>query len=272
MTENKEIQKPLPCTSYCTARSYMISALSNTLKSKGSVDIQRNVIHFQPEGEKDKDAFFFAYGVTIFWGFEPGEEKEILHLIKGFEKGRFPHSEYDEFCFEYGKAMNIYEDLISLPDREVFTKLAISYALAQSAKLTIFEQRILKTVEQSQQIPLELSTRGKISLSRRQTAKKMGEIFIERNFINLQGEILDVPEFFWDYPALEDLYSKVLHYLDVSLRIDLLNKRFNILHDLYEILSNQLNHQHESRLEWIIIVLILIEVSVALLTDLFHVF
>ncbi|AFS19149.1 hypothetical protein CP8484711_0298 [Chlamydia psittaci 84-8471/1] len=44
-----------------------------------------------------------------------------------------------------------------------------------------------------------------------------------------------------------------------------------ILGDVLEILNDQLNHQHSSSLEWTIIWLIMLEVSVALLKDVFNV-
>ncbi|HLB53351.1 MAG TPA: RMD1 family protein, partial [Chlamydiales bacterium] len=88
--------------------------------------------------------------------------------------------------------------------------------------------------------------------------------------VNLHSEILDTPEFFWEHSELEPFYRKTIHYLDVLRRVELLNRKLKLLHELYEILSNELNHQQSSRLEITIIVLILIEVILALLRDLFH--
>ncbi len=98
----------------------------------------------------------------------------------------------------------------------------------------------------------------------------MGELFIERNFITLHSEILDTPEFFWDYPELEPFYRKTAHYLDVGKRVEVLNKKLTVIHELFEILSDELNHQHSARLEWTIIILIVIEVILAFVTDIFH--
>jgi uncharacterized Rmd1/YagE family protein len=82
--------------------------------------------------------------------------------------------------------------------------------------------------------------------------------------------MLDTPEFFWDHPELEQFYRRTMHYLDVAKRVDILNKRLAVVHELFEILSNELKHQHSSRLEWAIILLISFEVVIAVLRDLFH--
>ena len=260
------------CTCYCTASSYDIPRLFQYLQRLGSTQLFRDVIHIQIKEDKHVkgDIFYFSYGSVVCWGFSEEEEKEILQTIKEFEKESLAKIELDEFTFLYSDAIKIEEDEIFLHNKSTLTKLAISHGIAQSVKLSTFEELIQKTIDHTKTLPLDLARNGKISLSRNAISKKMGEIFIERNFINLHSEILDIPEFFWDYPELEPFYRRTAHYLDVTKRVEVLNKRLNVIHELFEILSSQLNHQHSSRLETIIVFLILIEVTLALLRDLFH--
>lgn len=91
-----------------------------------------------------------------------------------------------------------------------------------------------------------------------------------RNSINLHTDILDTPEFFWDHEDLEVFYEKTCHYLDLTARVDVLNKRLDIVKELFEILNDHLEARHSSRLEWVIIILIAVEVAMALATDIFH--
>ncbi len=109
------------------------------------------------------------------------------------------------------------------------------------------------------------------SLSRREIRRKMGELFIERNSINLHVDVLDVPEFFWEYSELEPLYAMTANYFDLETRVEVLNQRLDVIHELFEMLGNELNHQHSSRLEWTIIILIIVEVVLTLLRDVFRV-
>jgi uncharacterized Rmd1/YagE family protein len=260
------------CTGYCTASSYEVLPLFQFLHQRGKIQLYRDVVHLQIKEEKRTlgDAFFFSYGTVVLWGFSEQEEEEILQELKAFERHPFARTEIDEFTFSYGENMKIHEDLITLQNKNVLTKLAISYGIAQSIKLTIFEETIQKTIEHTTQIPTELAKKGKIPLSRKEISKKMGELFIERNSINLHTEILDTPEFFWEHPEFETFYRRTTHYLDVSKRIDAMNKRLTVIHELFEILSSELNHQHSARLELTIICLIVIEVILILMKDVFH--
>lgn len=260
------------CTGYCTAVGYDIPRLFQFLQVSGTSQLFRDVIHSQPKDEKGvkRDIFYFSYGVVVFWGFSEEEEKEGLNSLKKFEREPLAKEEKDEFSFAYGDKMKIEEDVIVLHKKDALTKLSISYSIGQSVKLTVFEETISKTIESNKQFPKSLSIEGKIPLSRKEISQKMGELFLERNYINLHTEILDTPEFFWEHSELEPIYRRVIHYLDVNKRVELLNRRLNLLHELFEILSNEINHQQSARLEMTIIILIVIEVVLILLKDLFH--
>ena len=138
-------------------------------------------------------------------------------------------------------------------------------------KLGTFETAIRKTFIHTKEIPEDLAKHGRIPLSRKEIRRKMGELFIERNSINLHVDVLDTPEFFWEYSELEPLYAMASNYLDIDSRVEVLNHRLDVIHELFEMLGNELNHQHSSRLEWTIIILIVLEVVITLLKDVFHV-
>lgn len=261
------------CTTYCTAAAYDLPRLFQSLQKFGSAQLFRDCIHLLVKEEKKikGDIFYFSYGCFVSWGFTEEEEQTVVASLKEFERDSVPKAEMDEFTFTYGDPMQIDQDEIILPSKNILTKLAVSYGLAQSVKLTTFEETIQKTIDKTKSLPERLASKGKISLSRREIQTKMGELFTERNFINLHSEILDTPEFFWNYPELEPFYRRTAHYLDVNKRVEVLNKRLTVVHELFEILSNELNHQHSSRLELIIIFLIVIEVVIAVARDLLHI-
>jgi uncharacterized Rmd1/YagE family protein len=261
------------CTGYCTASSYSINQLLFFLRESHYPTLYRDVLHIGVElsNQKRGDVFYFSYGVTIFFGFTEEEEHRYLLDLKNFEEDPLPIRDFDELTYCYGAAFKIHQDEITFTDDLVITKLAVAYGIAQSVKLTVFENSIKETIDKTKPLPENLALKGKISLSRKEISKTIGELFIKRNSINLHSDILDTPEFFWEYPELEPLYRSMVNYLDVFTRVDVLNKRLEIVNELLEMLGNQLNHQHSSTLEWIIIALIVLEVIIALSKEVFHV-
>lgn len=53
-------------------------------------------------------------------------------------------------------------------------KLAISYALAQSTKLSMYERRVVDIVLESKNLPESLAERGEVDISSVEVAKLIG--------------------------------------------------------------------------------------------------
>jgi len=250
------------CLAYSTATAYRLKALFNTLKMEAKATWYKDVVYVQDE---TTDIFFFSYGALIAWTNSASQATKWIEKAKPFEVTPLEEIEFDDFTYVLGKKAHLEEDVITLPDSEIHTKLALSFGLAQSAKLGTFENTVAKVFEKTKKIPEDLAKRGRISLSRKAIRKKMGELFIERSYVNVHVDILDTPEFFWEYPELESLYTLIANELEISRRGEVLNQRLDVIRELFEMLGNELNHQHSSRLEWIIIWLIAIEVVITLL-------
>lgn len=262
----------MDCLAFCTATSYQIKPLFESLRTRFKATLYRDVIHIEvPTSTHTGDIFYFSYGAVVCWNMTKEAVQPFLEEVKPYEHQRNDEIETDEFTYLYDGGPKIADDEIILPNQDILTRLAISHGLAQSVKLGSFEVAIQKTVNNVQYIPEDLAKQGKISLSRREIRRKMGELFIERNSITLHVNVLDTPELFWDYPELEPLYRMIASYLDIEKRSHVLNQRLQSVHELFEMLGTELNHQHSSRLEWIIIGLIVIEVIVSLLNDVFRV-
>lgn len=263
----------IDCRAYCTATSYQIKPFFEKLREQHQKptffrDALHVPVYFK---ERVADVFYFSYGAMVAWGLSQEECRVYLEKIKEYEHHPVEEVETDEFTFVVGSTPKIVEDEIILPNEDILSKLAVSHGLAQSVKLGTFESAIRKTFNHTKHIPEDLAKFGRISLSRREIRRKMGELFIERSSVNLHFDVLDTPEFFWEYSELEPFYAMTANYLDIETRVEVLNQRLDVIHELFEMLGNELNHQHSSRLEWTIIWLIIIEVCLSLLRDVFRI-
>lgn len=252
------------CSAYCTATSVDTTRLFEHLRSKYKVRRYREVIYAEIE---DAEVFFFPYAAIVCWWLNDANSRQIISEVKPFEYQPLTQICEDEFTFRYGYNLTIEDDDITLPDHGILTKLACSHAIAQSVKIDSFEQTIQKTIDITKELPERLAEEGRISLGGKEIRKMMGRLFIDRSSINLHQELLDTPEFFWEHPDLEPLYRNVAHYLDRERRVHVLNQRLTVLKELFDMLNEEVNHKHSSRLEWIIIWLILIEVIIVLSGD-----
>jgi len=107
------------------------------------------------------------------------------------------------------------------------------------------------SIERTKDIPAQIATTGKVNMTRTQINQNIGELFIIRINIHLQGSILDAPELMWSEPQLEPIYQAARSYLEMDQRVNLLTERLTVISDLLNMLKDQLAHTHGEYLEWI---------------------
>ncbi|KAF2819262.1 DUF155-domain-containing protein [Ophiobolus disseminans] len=214
------------------------------------------------------EVFLFEYGTVVIWGMTLQEEKRFLKEIAKFEVDKLGKDEVEteEFNFYYTREYQarIYNDFISLREKKNYMiKLAISHGLSQSVKTSLFEDLVDNTIDDTKDIPAQIASSGKINLNKKQINMQIGELFILRISIHLQGSVLDAPELMWAEPQLDPVYQAVRSYLEMDQRVSLLTERLNVIGDLLAVLKDQLTVTHGELLEWIVIILIFAEVMVA---------
>ena len=133
-----------------------------------------------------QEVFVFDFGSAVFWGFSRGEETNLLKTIRMFVTKGFVHAQEfqsgeDDMAFvcvptAETEAITIANDVISLPD-ETSTKqrMSVSFAIAQSTVLAIFEARVELKVEDYRYIPETLAASGKVQLTERQLGMMIGK-------------------------------------------------------------------------------------------------
>jgi len=214
-----------------------------------------------------KHVFCYAYGCVVFWGLEPEEEKFFLDVIQDFEEDSLSEEaqERDDMNFLYGSKTRLYNDQICLATSSPLEKLSISFALAQSTKLSALELRVEETFESTRAHPQELADTGHISLSQTEVSKLIGHLFIVKSSVNLESDMLSCPDFFWENDEWEPLFRHAGKYLEIDHRVTVLNKRMEVLDGMFKMLKDQLEVRHATRLELIVIWLICSEVAMQLI-------
>lgn len=170
-------------------------------------------------------------------------------------------------------------------------KIAFSSGLARSTKLAVLESALQRYFETTRDLPARMSrgegralwggwrrwlggTRNQpaggqagegLHLSRDFVTRKTGELLALRAALNHYSELTDsLPDLFWDGPSalgLEAHYDEVGRALDVGVRIRALNQKMDYAQEIAAVLREMASERHATRLEWIIIVLIAVEVA-----------
>ena len=222
-----------------------------------------------------QDIFYFDYGCVVFWGLTPAEEKAAMTELAQFTLEPVSPMEldnsYDTMEFVLDRKANpqrpIRFDRMRLRTLVLEEKLALSYAMAQSSKLFVFESKVLQSVEMTRYLPKELANKGKIGSSKKELNMLIGQLFVEQTEVNLFSSILDTPDFLWEDDEHLPAYEYTRSYLEVDDRVALLNSRLSVIRDLLDVLNSQVADNNSTRLEWIIIWLISVEIVMGIMSN-----
>uniref|UniRef100_A0A8P4KCC2 Required for meiotic nuclear division 1 homolog n=1 Tax=Dicentrarchus labrax TaxID=13489 RepID=A0A8P4KCC2_DICLA len=277
----KEDKDMMQCIAFATADQYHLPTLCHELINQGfhEMDLPRDasnvlVISTDMAAKPEDDAvmFFFRYqeGSVVFWNVEEKTMKKVLRILEHHEIQPYEvalvHWENEEINYTVGEGNTKLERgnfiLSDQMDQHeaVLDKFAFSNALCLSVKLAIWEVSLDNFVESIQSIPETLKSGKRVKLSSAEVMKKIGELFSLRHCINLRSDLLITPDFYWDRENLEKLYDKTCQFLSINRRVNVVNEKLEHCSQLTDLMRSHLSEKHSLRLEWMIVILITIEV------------
>uniref|UniRef100_A0A0N4UKE4 DUF155 domain-containing protein n=1 Tax=Dracunculus medinensis TaxID=318479 RepID=A0A0N4UKE4_DRAME len=243
-------------------------------------------LHFslKPEylvkSNKIREFFLFNDGVVVFWGLD--QRSQILRLLRKYinnpydsklveeeiESMSFLITNEDETCIKNDRFLiNIQKHETEFnSSKSILERYAFSHGMATSVKIAIWESQLSERAE-ILAITTKALSEGYIPWKRKEVLKLIGYFSDLRHSINLNCDLLST-DFYWENEHLENFYDQAIKHFMVRKRMRLLNNRLDYCEDLVKLIDGMLAHRHASTLEWMIIILIVIEV----IFDILHFF
>ncbi len=264
MSENNSIKK---CAAFCLALRFDINELAALLSETTLIRIIKGALLIEDE---QSWSIVFAYGAVVHWNVSAEEQAKLHQLLLDHAENPLTTIEEDYFTFTLNyPTTRIIEDHIEIESSDPILIFALSQGMAQSIKLASFETNAITTINNTNYIPKSLAENGRIKLSRHKIAKIRGQLFLTKSDIILNYDLLDTPDFFWEYPEYETFYSITAKYLEIAPRTQVLSKKLETIHELFEMLADEQKHRHSTILEWIIIWLIAFEIGMTIFDKVF---
>lgn len=222
--------------------------------------------------EKGRYLHVLGYGVVVFVDYEAVEKSNLIEFIKKFSEKLIP-SEFDvseNFKLYIDKNLNrpiFKNDSITLSKIDHDTMRIITLNVAQSAALDYYDTLSLQILNASKLYIDELEHFGKVKISKKNLLKFIGKVKNIKNSIIDNLYILDDPSIVWENETLERIHKQLKEIFDISPRFREVDYRLRIVEDNLVLFTDLLQHRESARLEWIIIILILVEVLNVFFSD-----
>ncbi|ODV85090.1 hypothetical protein CANARDRAFT_207984 [[Candida] arabinofermentans NRRL YB-2248] len=265
-----------PVVSATTCENYDLIKVKNILNENqydNEEVVHNEAVHFKYDtvsGNGKADIFILRSGTIVSWDVLESEVIEkLIPIFKDAMITTYPIQTEDLDYIDMGdnetnKGSSFIDgEIICIKGEEsqkLLDKVAFSYGISRSTRLAILESSLERHIQLTKDTTENLSQGKELKISAKEVLKSSGRLMLLRGKLNLYSELIETPDLCWSEPNLEIIYNDISKILDVNTRISILNRKLDYSSDEARALLDLLNSQKGTRLEWIIIYLIMIEV------------
>jgi required for meiotic nuclear division protein 1 len=204
----------------------------------------------------------FDYGSIVFFGIEKTQQTNIIHSIRsilGLESYELVSEEFDVETDPNASLKVLFGSIIIKQVTPDIAKV-VMLNIAQSVALDYYIEQTNTLLEQTTYFSNELEEKGRFSLKGKKLLKYIGKALNLKNKIAQNLYIFDSPDITWNDKILNELHYRLNRELDIKIRHRSLQESLSIIQENLEIYKDINQHSQSSTLEWIIIILIAVEI------------
>lgn len=209
----------------------------------------------------DKFLYIFQYGVLSFFNFQPEEINKIIRIIEPNAPlwGNHDLNETIKIKIEPGTQKVEFNSVTLDELNPEFIRL-VMLNTSQSVALDKYLEITDGILEETRQYVKQLEENGSLKLSRKKLKMFIGKVLNVKNQIFENLYIFNAPDITWENESLNRLNIELKHIFDLKDRYQYIYERNSIIKEELDLFKDILDHNESSRLEIIIIALILVEV------------
>lgn len=208
----------------------------------------------------------YRYGVAVFFGVHAAEEMGFLSHLEPFVYNAYaePETEELEVRVEQVDRGSLIGGVVLLPDADVQRLQVLADVLSKSVLLSLYERKVAGDFDRIEPLAADLGRSGRVPRHSRELLKMIGSMLLVEQRMVGRAEIADKPEILWDNPSLEALYVKVEDEFEITTRHAALERKLNLISQAAQTVVQLLSSKHSLRVEWYIVILIVVEIMLTL--------
>jgi uncharacterized Rmd1/YagE family protein len=244
---------------FLVASQLDIKGIKSFLDVKPLADSSSELFYRFSEG---KYQYYFNYGVLVFAGYTEDEMKWAIKTIQPFQRNPVTNWQRDshEICVEPSRELQFEFNEVVVTTLDDKVMRITMFNLAQSVAIDHYHMVADVLLAEVKSFAQELESTGKLSLGRKSMRKFVGRALNTQNDIAENIYIFDAPELVWDDQFLDKLHQGLIRHYDLRVRFSELEYTMRIIEDNLTVFREIAHQRESSLLEWIIIILILVEV------------
>ena len=253
------MEKTVKLSAILVANQIDIKGLKSFLEIKPTSDSSTEL--FYSFGD-DRHQYYFNYGVIVFSGHSEEEFKLAVKRVQPYLKNPTTNWLRDNHKISVGTPGKMEAEfdqvIVDHLDEKVFRIAMLN--LGQSVALDHYHEVCEHLLTQIKGFTNHLEQTGRLSINRRNMLKFIGKALNTQIEIADNIYIFDAPEQVWDDEYLDNLHKGLMRHFDLRVRFSEIEYTLKIIEGNLNVFRGISNQRESNMLEWIIIILILVEI------------
>lgn len=210
---------------------------------------------------EEKFLYVFKYGIVSFLNYNETGMTAFIQLINRYCKNMLDERLNEEFEIETNASkLNFGYNKIEIvqPDMEMLRLIMLN--VSQSVALDHYSKKTNLLLEETNHHTQTLEIKGRLNLSGVNLKKYIGRTLNLKNHIAENLYIFDSPDETWEDENLNKLDIGLKKTFDLQARFRTIQEGLGIVKENLELFKDILQYRNSTVLEWIIIILIFVEV------------
>lgn len=212
-------------------------------------------------------AVLLRYGAVVLFAVTPEEEAELLGTLAGPANSEpaVLASEDARIVVDPAAAEGIdAEGRIRLSDLAPERLQVVADVLAKGAVLSHHESRMAEAFDRVEPLAVALRLGRPMREESRELLRHLGDVLLTEHRMVGRVEVSESPEVVWEHPELERLYLRLAQEYELRERDAALTRKLDLISRTVATVLELTQNRRSLRVEWYIVILIVVEILLTL--------
>lgn len=211
-------------------------------------------------------AILFRSGVVVLYALSPLEEATFITNLKEFTIGSFasPEAENVKIHRDANSTGTVEGDIIFLPEFDLKSLQIVATILAKSVIMAYYEINIASAFERIEPFANRLQHARWSKQQVRELLKQLGNALAVEHKMVGRVQVIDKPKLLWESSELDRFYLRLEKEFEIQARQLVLERKLALVYRTVETSLGLLQHNTNLRVEWYIVILIVVEIFLSL--------
>lgn len=211
-------------------------------------------------------AVLFRHGVVVMYNLSEVQRRQFLDELKSIVTEPLPKVEEERAMIRVitdGREGADFETLL-LQTVDIPRLQLIADVLAKSTVMAYYEPKIAEQFERVEPLAAELHLGWRAGYRSRELLRHIGQTLVMEGKMVGRAEVVEKPELLWESPELDRLYARLEDEYELHERYEALERKLGLIKRTAETQLSMLHHRSSLRVEWYIVILIIIDIIISL--------